>query len=109
MSRFKELGTSVHRPKSARPRTAKTKKVIKVEISDIRDRAKRNPKISKQDMNVRLKHECEFSLNDMHLIKQAPVVFLQDIKDISQLFQKHTAYMSFCCSFKFYILNNIRV
>ncbi|XP_076068371.1 uncharacterized protein LOC143040819 [Oratosquilla oratoria] len=52
VNRFKELGTSEDRPRSGRPRTARTKKVVNA----VRERMRRNPKRSirklAKDMNV---------------------------------------------------------
>ena len=52
VNRFKELGTSEDRPRSGRPHTAQTKKVIKA----VQERVRRNPKRSvrqmAKDMNV---------------------------------------------------------
>ena len=51
-NRFKEIGTSEDHPRSGRPRTARTKKVIKA----VRERMRRNPtrsaKQMAKDMNV---------------------------------------------------------
>lgn len=67
VNRFKELGTSEDRPRSGRPRTARTKKVIKA----VRERVRRNPKRSARqmakDMNVSVTSMRTIVKNDLQL------------------------------------------
>ena len=52
VNRFKELCTSEDHPRSGRPRTARTKKVIKAVREKVRRNSKRSARQMAKDMNV---------------------------------------------------------
>ena len=59
VNRFKELGTSEDCPRSASPRTARSKKVVKAV-----QKGKGGTRRNLQDMNFGQRHECERGLNE---------------------------------------------
>ena len=66
--RFKELGTSEDRPRSGRPRTARSKKMIKA----VQEKVRRNPKKSARQMakgiNVSVASMKRIIENDLKLL-----------------------------------------
>ena len=65
---FKELGTSEDRPRSGRPRTARSKKMIKAVQERVRKNMKRSTRQITKDMNVNVTSMRRVIKIDLYLI-----------------------------------------